>query len=155
MEVSFENPFEAQYDYLGERYSALAKTAFSLLGVSVNYEIDVSLVDDETIHTINRDYRKIDRITDVISFAFNDDKDPKDQINDPTVERMLGEILICLPQAKRQAAEIGNTLDRELSFLFVHGLLHLLGYDHMRKEDENIMFPLQDKILERTGTNNG
>ena len=61
---------------------------------------------------------------------------------------MLGEILICLPQAQRQAEQIGNTLKRELSFLFVHGLLHLLGYDHMKPEDEAIMFPLQDRILE-------
>jgi probable rRNA maturation factor len=155
MEVSFENPFGPEYDHLEQRYSALAKTAFELLHITTNYEIDVSLVDDETIHQINRDYRKVDRVTDVISFAFNDDKDPKDQINDPSVERMLGEILICLPQAQRQAATIGNSLQRELSFLFVHGLLHLLGYDHMKKEDEDIMFPLQDKILERTGTNNG
>jgi probable rRNA maturation factor len=65
---------------------------------------------------------------------------------------MLGEILICLPQAKRQAKEYGNTEQRELSFLFVHGLLHLLGYDHMKKEDEEIMFPLQEKILRKAGT---
>lgn len=155
MEVSFENPFGPEYDKLEARYNDLAKTTFELLKIKTNYEIDVSLVDDETIHEINRDYRKVDRVTDVISFAFNDDKDPKDPIKDPDIERMLGEILICLPQAKRQAAEIGNTLQRELSFLFVHGLLHLLGYDHMKKEDEDIMFPLQDKILERTGTKNG
>lgn len=155
MEVCFDNPFGPSYDHLERRYGDLAKTAFSLLGIKTNYEIDVSLVDDETIHQINRDYRKVDRVTDVISFAFNDDKDPKDQIKDPMVERMLGEILICLPQAERQAATIGNSLERELSFLFVHGLLHLLGYDHMKKEDEDVMFPLQDKILERTGTENG
>jgi probable rRNA maturation factor len=64
---------------------------------------------------------------------------------------MLGEILICLPQAKRQADEIGNSLERELSFLFTHGLLHLLGYDHMTPEDEAIMFPLQEKILGLVG----
>ncbi len=150
MNVDFTNPFGEEYDWLEERYTNLAKTAFSLLSITVNYEIDVSLVDDETIHEINRDYRHVDRVTDVISFAFNDDKDPKDAILDPSVPRMLGEILICLPQAQRQAKEIGNTIQRELSFLFVHGLLHLLGYDHMKKEDEEIMFPLQDKILEET-----
>jgi probable rRNA maturation factor len=155
MEVSFENPFGKEYDHLEARYNELAKTAFALLDITTNYEIDVSLVDDETIHQINRDYRHVDRVTDVISFAFNDDKNPLDQIHDDSIERMLGEILICLPQAKRQAAEIGNSLERELSFLFVHGLLHLLGYDHMKKEDEDVMFPLQDKILERTGTKNG
>lgn len=150
MNVDFTNPFGDEYDWLEERYTSLAQTAFSLLDITVNYEIDVSLVDDDTIHEINRDYRHVDRVTDVISFAFNDDKDPKDVILDPKVPRMLGEILICLPQAQRQAKEIGNTLQRELSFLFVHGLLHLLGYDHMKKEDEEVMFPLQDKILEET-----
>lgn len=148
MIVDFTNPFGDEYDWLDERYNQLASTTFKMLDVQVNYEIDVSLVDDETIHQINRDYRKVDRVTDVISFAFNDDKDPTNVILNPEVPRMLGEILICLPQAKRQAEQIGNTIERELSFLFVHGLLHLLGYDHMKPEDEAIMFPLQDKILE-------
>jgi probable rRNA maturation factor len=151
MEVSFDSPYGENYAYLEERYQHLAEVSFAYLGIKTNYEIDVSLVDEETIHTINRDYRHVDRVTDVISFAFNDDKNPKDQIGDPEVERMLGEILICLPQAQRQAKEIGNTERRELSFLFVHGLLHLLGYDHMKKEDEAIMFPLQDVILEKAG----
>lgn len=153
MILDFSNPYGKEYDWLEERYSHLAETTFRILNVQTNYEIDVSLVDDETIHQINRDYRKVDRVTDVISFAFNDDKDPKNAILNPEVPRMLGEILICLPQAKRQAEAIGNSLQRELSFLFVHGLLHLLGYDHMKPEDEAIMFPLQDKILEEDTKN--
>jgi probable rRNA maturation factor len=151
MELSFTSPYGESYDYLEERYRHLAEVTFAYLGITTNYEVDVSLVDDETIHQINRDYRHVDRITDVISFAFNDDKDPHDQINDPEVERMLGEILICLPQAQRQAKDIGNSERRELSFLFVHGLLHLLGYDHMKKEDEDVMFPLLDVILAKAG----
>ena len=151
MELSFTSPYGESYDYLEDRYRHLAEVTFAYLGIVVNYEIDVSLVDDETIHQINRDYRHVDRVTDVISFAFNDDKDPHDQIKDPAVERMLGEILICLPQAQRQAKDIGNSERRDLSFLFVHGLLHLLGYDHMKKEDEDVMFPLQDVILEKAG----
>lgn len=148
MQIIFDNPFGPEYDALEARYESLAKTAFSYLKIRTNYEIDVSLVDVETIHQVNRDYRHVDRPTDVISFAFNDDTDPKDQIKGLKTPRMLGEILICLDVAKNQAAEIGNSLERELSFLFVHGLLHLLGYDHMTKEDEDIMFPLQDKIFE-------
>ena len=147
MEIIFDSPFGEEYDWLEERYSVIAKTAFEMLGIKKNYEIDVSLVDDETIHEINRDYRGVDRVTDVISFAFNDDKDPKNAINGDDTQVMLGEILISLPQAIRQATEIGNSKERELSFLFTHGLLHLLGYDHMKKEDEEIMFPLQEKIL--------
>ena len=151
MEVVFDNPYGKDFDWLEERYTESAKVAFSYLNIKENYEVDVSLVDDETIHQVNRDYRNVDRVTDVISFAFNDDKDPKDQINSLDVQKMLGEILICLPQAKRQADEIGNSLERELSFLFTHGLLHLLGYDHMTPEDEAIMFPLQEKILSLVG----
>ena len=151
MEVVFDNPYGKDFDWLEGRYTEIAKVAFSYLNIKENYEVDVSLVDDETIHQVNRDYRNVDRVTDVISFAFNDDKDPKDQINSLEVQKMLGEILICLPQAKRQAAEIGNSLERELSFLFTHGLLHLLGYDHMTPEDEAIMFPLQEKILSLVG----
>ena len=151
MEVVFDNPYGKDFDWLEERYAEIAKAAFSYLNIKENYEVDVSLVDDETIHQVNREYRNVDRVTDVISFAFNDDKDPKDQINSLEVQKMLGEILICLPQAKRQAAEIGNSLERELSFLFTHGLLHLLGYDHMTPEDEAIMFPLQEKILGLVG----
>ncbi len=148
MEIIFDSPFGEEYDWLEERYTVIAKTAFEMLGIKKNYEIDVSLVDDETIHEINRDYRGVDRVTDVISFAFNDDKDPKNMINGDDAHVMLGEILISLPQAIRQAKEIGNSKERELSFLFTHGLLHLLGYDHMKKEDEEIMFPLQEKILD-------
>ena len=151
MEVVFDNPYGKDFDWLEGRYTEIAKVAFSYLNIKENYEVDVSLVDDETIHQVNREYRNVDRVTDVISFAFNDDKDPKDQINSLDVQKMLGEILICLPQAKRQAAEIGNSIERELSFLFTHGLLHLLGYDHMTPEDEAIMFPLQEKILSLVG----
>jgi probable rRNA maturation factor len=147
MELDFDNRLGATYDSLEERYKAIMATAFSELKVRQNYEVDVSLVDDETIHQINRDYRHVDRITDVISFAFNDDKAPADQIHDLAVPKMLGEIFIDVPQALRQAQEIGNTPMRELRFLFTHGLLHLLGYDHMKPEDEAIMFPLQEQIL--------
>lgn len=153
MELLFDNPFGEEYDSLENRYKKIEEITFDMLGVKEDYEVDVSLVDEETIRAINRDYRGVDRVTDVISFAFNDDREAIDQINDPNVTKMLGEILICLPVALRQAEEIGNTPLRELSFLFTHGLLHLLGYDHMKKEDEEKMFPLQDKILERLKEN--
>ncbi|MBP5217065.1 MAG: rRNA maturation RNase YbeY [Bacilli bacterium] len=149
MELYFDNAIDPSLNELEERYAHIMEVAFAHLEVEKNYEVDVSLVDDDTIQTINRDYRKIDRVTDVISFAFLDDKDPRDQINDPTIPQMLGEIFISVPQAKRQAKEIGNSELRELRFLFVHGLLHLLGYDHMKKEDEEIMFPLQEVILSK------
>ena len=146
MDIYFENEFDPKYDSLEERFRRIAETAFEILNIKTNYEIDVSLVDEETIQTINRDYRGIDRVTDVISFAFNDDKSELGQIKGD-VPRLLGEIFLCVPRALEQAKEIGNSDTREFSFLFCHGLLHLLGYDHMKKEDEEIMFPLQEKIL--------
>lgn len=148
MELDFDNNLSPEYDGLEDEYLAIAKTAFGILGITANYEIDVSLVDEETIHRINRDYRNVDRVTDVISFAFNDDESDLGRILGEEVPKMLGEIFICVPRALEQAKEIGNTPERELRFLFVHGLLHLLGYDHMKKSDEEIMFPLQEKILD-------
>lgn len=155
MELGFENRQDAVYDVYEGRFEGLMKVAFDLLSIRTNYEVDVSLVDDETIHQINRDYRHIDRVTDVISFAFNDDEEPTHQIVGDGVPKMLGEIFICIPQALRQAKEIGNSDQREISFLFVHGLLHLLGYDHMSPEDEAVMFPLQEKILNAYKTKEG
>ena len=111
-----------------------------------NIQYNVIIIDNERIHQINKEYRNIDRETDVISFALEDDK----TINDSPV-RVLGDIYISIDKAKSQAEEYGHSLKRELCFLMTHGFLHLLGYDHMKKEDEEIMFPLQEKILEEYG----
>ena len=152
MILEFDNAFDPKYDYLESVYQKILEAAFDLLNVKKNYEIDCSLVDEQTIQTINRDYRNIDRVTDVISFAFNDDESELGHIEDGDYPQMLGEIFICVPRALSQAKEIGNTDDRELSFLFAHGILHLLGYDHQTPEEEAIMFPLQEKILEAAKT---
>ncbi len=154
MELSFENRLAETYDHYEDKYLKIMGVAFDLLSIKANYEVDVSLVDEETIHQINRDYRKVDRVTDVISFAFNDDKSEEGRIADESIPRMLGEIFICVPQALRQAKEIGNSEEREMCFLFCHGLLHLLGYDHMKEEDAKVMFPLQDKILDEAKKEN-
>lgn len=107
---------------------------------------NVIIVDNEYIHKLNKEYRGIDRPTDVISFAL---EDSKDMINYDF--RMLGDIYICLPKAKSQAIEYGHSFLRELCFLTIHGLLHLLGYDHMVKEDEEVMFKEQELILNEAG----
>ncbi|MDE5888396.1 MAG: rRNA maturation RNase YbeY, partial [Bacilli bacterium] len=107
-----------------------------------NAIFSIVFVGDEEIHEINKNYRQVDRITDVISFAFEDNEDL--MYNDI---RMLGDIYICIPQMKRQAEDFGHSEKRELSFLAVHGLLHLLGYDHMTEEEEKVMFSLQELIL--------
>lgn len=110
-------------------------------------EFNIIFVDNEKIHEINRLYRGIDRPTDVISFALEDNKDF------PSLgeHRVLGDIYISLDKVKEQSIEYGHSYLRELSFLCVHGLLHLLGYDHMEKEDEIIMFGKQEDILNEYG----
>ena len=150
MELAFDNQLDEQYDFLEGEYASLMATAFELLSVSQYYEVDVSLVDDETIHQINRDYRHIDRVTDVISFAFLDDDSEAGRINGD-IPRLLGEIFICVPQALRQAKEIGNTDMRELRFLFTHGLLHLLGYDHMEEDEKKVMRAREEEVLSAIG----
>jgi len=116
-----------------------------------NANFSIVFVDNEKIQYLNKNYRNIDRITDVISFAFEDNA--KVVYNSV---RFLGEIYICIPRMIEQANEYGHSETRELAFLTVHGLLHLLGYDHMEKADEEEMFALQEVILnedERTKRN--
>lgn len=112
-----------------------------------NLEFNVIIINNEEIHKINKEYRGIDRPTDVISFALEDYKDIKYE-ND---YRVLGDIYISIDKVKEQAKEYGHSEKRELAFLAVHGLLHLLGYDHMEKEDEKVMFSRQELILDGYG----
>ncbi|MBP5445608.1 MAG: rRNA maturation RNase YbeY [Acholeplasmatales bacterium] len=111
--------------------------------------MNIIFVTDEEIQRINREYRNIDRITDVISFALNDEKEFLIKTEE------LGDIFICLDQAKRQANEYNHSLDREIGFLSVHGYLHLHGYDHQTKEDEEVMFKKQDEILNNANLRRG
>ena len=103
---------------------------------------NIILVDKKEIHRINKEYRNVDRPTDVISFALED----TDSFRNP-IARMLGDIYICIPIAYEQASTYGHSRIREICFLATHGILHLLGYDHMNKEEEEIMFNLQEELL--------
>lgn len=120
---------------------------FALNYQNINNSIfNIIIVDEEQIREFNKNYRNKDAVTDVISFALEDD-----ETFIKTDFRVLGDIYICLKRAKEQAYEYGHSLLRELSFLTVHGLLHLLGYDHMEEYDEKIMFELQERILDEYG----
>ena len=145
MELDF-NSLIAGYEQYEEVYLDLLKKTIAYLNIKCEPIVSVSLVDKELIHNINRDYRHIDKETDVISFAFLDNED-REAILKSGSDVVLGDIYICVDVAIEQAKEYGHPLERELRFLFIHGLLHLLGYDHMKKEDEEVMFPLQEKIL--------
>lgn len=139
--VIVDNNLYHNYDYLEKvinetlKEEKVSNAVFSIIFVTL-----------EEIHELNKTYRGIDRPTDVISFALEDSTDFE-------VEgiRVLGDIYVCIDKMKEQALEYGHSETRELSFLVCHGLLHLLGYDHMKKEDEIVMFGKQDKILERLG----
>lgn len=106
------------------------------------------IVDNEYIHELNKSYRGIDRETDVITFALEDEKS---LILPEEVERNLGDIYISIERARSQAKEYGHSLTRELCFLAVHGFYHLLGYDHMKPEEEKIMFAKQEEVLKEYG----
>lgn len=108
--------------------------------------VEVILTENEHIREINKTYRGIDKSTDVISFAF---QDSEDIFLDGVVN--LGEIYISIDKVHEQAKDYGHSFERELGFLTVHGLLHLLGYDHMEKSEEEEMFSLQEEILKEYG----
>lgn len=103
---------------------------------------NIILVDDSVIHELNRDYRGVDRVTDVITFALEDG----DDFQNPVL-RTLGDTYICIPVAYEQAQIYGHSRIREICFLATHGILHLLGYDHMEEVEEKEMFTLQEELL--------
>ncbi|MCO4095595.1 rRNA maturation RNase YbeY [Macrococcoides canis] len=117
-------------------------------GIDEEAEVAVSFVDEDEIQAINKAYRNKDAVTDVISFALEEGEDDFEM---PDAPRVLGDIIICVKRAKEQAEEYGHSFERELGFLSLHGLLHLLGYDHMNEADEARMFGRQDEILNAFG----
>ena len=122
-------------------YSAIEKEKLE------NVSFNLIIVNNEYIHELNKTYRHIDRPTDVITFALEDE----DSIVLPNEDRILGDIYISIDKAKEQAKEYGHSLLRELSFLAVHGFYHLLGYDHGTEEEEKVMFAKQEEVLESYG----
>jgi len=122
-------------------------------------EVTLTFVDDAEIHQLNRDYRGIDRPTDVLSFAMQEETDEDLDIlyevdseeEELPFENMLGDIIISTERAKAQSEEYGHSLERELGFLFVHGFLHLIGYDHQDEESEAVMTQKQEAVLQQEG----
>lgn len=115
----------------------------------VTGEVVVTLVTNERIQELNRDYRGINRATDVLSFAMNESGEDEPEIifEEEEAPNMLGDIVISVQRAMEQAKDYGHTLEREMGFLSTHGFLHLLGYDHQDAEEEKEMFARQEKIL--------
>lgn len=119
-----------------------------LEALSPQTEVDITLVDDAAIHELNRTYRGIDRPTDVLSFAL-DEGEEEPEVDDDEIEHLLGDVIISAPTAVRQGEEYGHGLEREMTYLVVHGMLHLLGYDHMEEKDKLIMRKREEEVLRR------
>lgn len=116
--------------------------ALKHLGKTGDYEVSVCFTDNEGIRALNAQYRNIDRPTDVLSFPMSDDGEGDDGV--------LGDVVLSLEKCEVQAKEYGHSFERECSFLTVHSVLHLCGYDHETgEEDEKKMFALQDEIMKR------
>lgn len=132
--------------------------AGNYLKLADNTEMSVTLMNNEDIHRINKQYRGVDRATDVISFAIEDDEAEDaefplvmDDEMAAEIPENIGDIFVSMDKVSEQAEYLGHSYDRELGFLVVHGFLHLNGYDHMEPEDEKVMFKLQADILDAYG----
>lgn len=112
-----------------------------------NAEVSLSIVDKDTIHKLNKDYRNVDRETDVLSFPM--DEEAFDDEGNPIF--LLGDIVICLDVARNQAAEFGHSLEREMMYLICHSTLHLLGYDHIEEDDKVKMRAKEKEVMKNLG----
>lgn len=137
-----------------ERLSGLLRQgiekAITMTGGSEEAEVSLTLVDDERIHELNRDYRGVDRPTDVLSFALQEEADEEPDILDYE-DNLLGDIIISVERARAQATEYRHSFERELIYLAVHGTLHLQGYDHMEEEEKAEMRKQEEDIMGEIG----
>ena len=145
--ISFEPETLTVEENLLEEILRAADVVGEIYGVE-NSELSLTLTDDEHIHALNKKFRGIDRATDVLSFAFRESDEPEIIGTDFEI---LGDVIISLERAKVQAEEFGHSFKREVIFLEVHGLLHLLGYDHMEESERQEMETEQKFIMEKLG----
>ena len=154
LEEEVKVPFEFDYASLAEK---VVNACLDYAGFPYEAEVNLTLTDNEGIHTINKEFRQIDRPTDVLSFpmlsyetagefAFLDDEDC-DDFNPDTGEALLGDIVISVEKVLEQANNFGHSIEREYAFLITHSMLHLFGYDHMTEEEAAVMESKQTEIL--------
>ncbi|SDI30963.1 rRNA maturation RNase YbeY [Dolosicoccus paucivorans] len=151
IEIIDELNYLQEADY--QMIQSLIEQSATYLKLDSDFEVDISLVDNEQIQELNATYRQIDRPTDVLSFALNDQGvDEEDWMLElEEMSKFSGDIIISIPKAKEQAKEYNHSFERELGFLVVHGFLHLNGYDHETEEERQEMFAIQEKILNAYG----
>jgi probable rRNA maturation factor len=142
------NSIQDEHYHLLQELLEKAATSEELMG---ELELSITFVNEEKIQQLNKEYRDKDQPTDVLSFALEEMEEDEVEIIGLQLPRALGDIIISVSHIHNQAENYNHTFERELGFLTLHGFLHLLGYDHMTEEDENIMFAKQRKTLDEYG----
>lgn len=139
-------------DIYRKRYEEKMREALSVVAAKEglpfdDVEVSVSFVSPEEIHKLNKEYRDTDRETDVLSFPQFDSREELLEMHEMTGVAELGDVVISMERAKEQASEYGHGLEREVIYLFVHSILHLLGYDHMEEGEKKIMRNLEEEVM--------
>lgn len=145
--ITYENKVTEKNEY-ENIIESVCKEGAHIYGLDEDAELSVVLCDNTYIHELNKTYRNIDRPTDVLSFALNEGEE---EGYDGPDTKLLGDIVISLDKTREQADEYGHSFERELAYLTVHGMLHILGYDHMTDEDKTEMRKEEEFVLHRLG----
>ncbi len=130
---------------MDEKLKSVVKTVLETEGLPLEYEVSITFVDIDEIHKLNKEFRNVDRPTDVLSFPMDED------FSIEGVDTMLGDIVISMDVAKEQAKDFGHSLDREIMYLTAHSMLHLLGYDHMEDEEKSEMRAREKEVMKKLG----
>ena len=138
---------DLDFDIIRKKAEKTITEVLRVENISENVEVSLSIVDKETIHKLNKDYRNVDRETDVLSFPL--DEEGFDNEGNPLI--LLGDIVICLDVAEDQAADFGHSLEREIMYLICHSTLHLLGYDHIEEDDKKVMRSKEKEVMKNLG----
>ena len=161
LQIEKETAENFDFDY-EEAAKSIIEQTLDYLECPYEVQVNLTLTDNEGIRELNNEFRQIDRPTDVLSFPLVDYEEPnvfpeniedvaEDYFDLDTGELMLGDIIISVEKCKQQAAEFGHSVLREYSFLIVHSMLHLFGYDHMEEGDREVMEKKQREILDKAG----
>lgn len=145
--ISNNTSEELDLDLITEKAQKTISEVLRVEKIEENAEVSLSIVDKDEIHILNRDYRDVDRPTDVLSFPL--DEEGFDQDGNPIL--LLGDIVICLDVAKEQAEDFGHSLEREIMYLICHSTLHLLGYDHIEEDDKIEMRAKEKEVMKNLG----
>ncbi len=145
MEIEIDLRIDESFEFEELINQAIIKTAENE-GINCPLEVSVSVVGNEEIQTLNKQYRNIDSVTDVLSFPLLE----QDELESGLMQKQLlpiGDIILCYPRALEQAEEYEHSIEREVAFLAIHSTLHLLGYDHLNSHEEEIMIGKQKEVL--------